>query len=214
MFSSLETWLLSAIHTMPLELFVGIASFIEEVIAPVPSASVLLATGAFAAMQERPLIGLIPLALVAAFGKMVGAMVVYEVANTFGMLVVNKFGRFFEITPERLAAFGARINNAKSAFWFLAVVRALPIVPSSIVSVSCGVLKVRRKLYIASTFVGTIVRDSVFIYIGYQGIQLWQTFAERLTYFESSLQWLLIGLLLIILVWLYVRHVKRGTGNE
>jgi membrane protein DedA with SNARE-associated domain len=214
MFSALEAWLLSTIHTLPLELFVFIASFIEEVLAPVPSASVLLATGAFAAVQERPWIGLIPLALVAALGKMIGAIGVYAVSDKLGLMMVTKFGRFFEITPQRLNQFGERLNRSKYAFWLLTLFRALPIVPSSIISVSCGVLKVRWSLFIASTFVGTVVRDSIFIYIGYQGIQLWYTLADRFTHIESYVQWLLIGLLGVTLVWLYMRHVKRETVNE
>ena len=69
MFGHLEALMLSYINTLPLEAFVFIASFIEEVVAPVPSAAVLLLTGSFAAIQERPLLALIPLAIIAAVGK-------------------------------------------------------------------------------------------------------------------------------------------------
>ncbi len=208
MFSNLEAIMLSFIHTLPLEVFVFIASFIEEVIAPVPSAAVLLLTGSFAAIQERPLLALIPLAVIAAIGKTLGAILVYYFSEKIGGAVLTKFGGFFNVSREAVAEFGQKINGSTRDYLLLILFRALPIVPSSVVSIGCGLMKIPPRLFIITTFIGTIVRDSIFLYIGYEGTQLLSAIANHSTSIESLVQTLILATIVGTLGYFYYKRKK------
>ncbi len=210
MFSSLEAMLLKSVETVSLEYFVFVASFIEEVIAPVPSSSVLLATGSLAVVQGRELFGLIPLVLLAALGKTIGAIGVYYISRALGQVMITRYGRWFGVDEGKVVNFSERLKNTNQAFWSLLFLRALPIMPSALISVGGGVLKVHLGLFLATTLIGTIIRDSFFIYIGFVGTNAWQEWALYSTNIESYIQ---IGALLVIFfigIRLYRRRVVKN----
>ena len=53
----------------------------------------------------------------------------------------------------------------------LFIARALPIVPSSAVSVAAGVIKYEMRSYIIMTFLGSIIRNGFFLWVGYVGVE-------------------------------------------
>ena len=82
MFTYIETVLMSFVNILSLEVFVFVASIIEEVIAPIPSPTVMVVAGSVAQLQERALFFLIPLAIIGALGKVIGALFVYVLPDT------------------------------------------------------------------------------------------------------------------------------------
>ncbi|MEK7101297.1 MAG: hypothetical protein AAB921_04355, partial [Patescibacteria group bacterium] len=110
MFTTLEAALLSFAQAMPLPLFALIASFVEEVIAPIPSGAVLLLIGSLAQLQSYSLVALLFLVLLAAAGKLIGALVIYVVADRAEDIVMARFSRFFGVTHEDIEKFGARFG--------------------------------------------------------------------------------------------------------
>jgi membrane protein DedA with SNARE-associated domain len=208
MFSNLETVLLSFINTLPLEIFVFVASFIEEVIAPVPSAAVLLVTGSFAAIQEKTLLDLIPLAIIAALGKTIGAIIVYYFSDKIGGMVITKFGNFFDVSHDSIKEFGSKITGGPRDYLFLIAFRALPILPSSVVSIGCGLMKIPLRLFIITTFIGTIVRDSIFLYIGYQGTEILSAIATHSATIESQIQMGVLVAVVLVLAYFYFKRKR------
>lgn len=208
MFTEIEATLISYIEVLPLELFVFIASFIEEVIAPVPSSAVLLMTGSFAAIQERLLLGLVPLVLIAALGKTIGAILVYYLSDKIGGAIVTRYGKFFGVTHEAITNFGRNITGSPKDYLLLITFRALPVVPSAVVSIGCGLLKIKPKLFVVTTLIGTIVRDSIFIYIGYRGTQVLSAFATHSTNIESIVQTIFLTALVATLAYFYFKRNK------
>lgn len=208
MISTLEAALLSLVHTLPLELFVFVASFIEEVFAPIPSLAVLLITGSFAEVQGRTFLALIPLAIIASLGKTIGAVIVYFFADKIGERVVTKFGRYFGITHEAIKSFGNKITGSPRDYVLLSFFRALPILPSAVVSIGGGLLKIPLRVFVVSTFLGSIVRDSVFLYVGYTGTQLWSTLATNSASIESIVQGIIFIIVFSSLTYLYFKRKR------
>lgn len=211
MFQNLESILLSLIHTLPLEAFVFIASFVEEVFAPIPSMAVLLLTGTFASIQDRLVIDLIPLAIIAAAGKTIGAVFVYYIAKRIGEVIITKFGNFFDISKSSLESFSNKITGTPRDYLILILFRALPIVPSSVVSVGCGLINIKPRLYIVSTLIGTILRDSFFLYVGFKGTQILSTLANQSGNIESLMQKILIVFFIFALLYLYLKHKRNAV---
>ncbi len=212
MFTQLEAALVTFVEQVPLEVFTFVASFIEEVVAPIPSAGVLIVTGSFAALQDRSVIDLIPLVFIAALGKSLGAIIVYFFSDKLSRLFFSRFGSWLKVSDEEIAEFGAKITGTTRDYLILTACRALPIVPSSAVSVGCGVLKIPFRLFMITTIIGTIVRDSVFIYAGYTGTDFLRRLTEQSVNIESYIQIGFVSLVALLFAYLYLR--RRNQNNH
>lgn len=205
MFSTLETLLLSYATTLSLPTFVFIASIIEEIVAPIPSPTVMLLAGSFARVQEQTLLMLIPLALIGALGKTLGGLVVYLISDRAEDVVMRRFGHFFNVSHEDVEHFGKRLGKGKRDYAFLTMLRALPFIPSVILSVGSGILKIPLPLFIFSTFFGTIIRDGFYLYAGYVGTVVLSKFIAESTHIETYIE--IIGA--VVILYFLVRHIYR-----
>lgn len=170
MFDHLEELLLSFATAMPLPVFAAVSSAIEEIIAPIPSGPVMLVMGSLAQIQGYSLWMLFGLSIAATAGKLVGALVVYFVADKAEDLLAGRFAKFFGVTHAQIESFGARFGNGWKDYILLTLLRTLPFVPSVVVSFGAGALKIPLRLFIVATVIGSILRDSFFLYLGYAGI--------------------------------------------
>ncbi len=212
MFATLEAMLMNLSSTMPLEWFVFIASIVEEIIAPIPSPTVMVLSGSFASVQQYGVHGLLLLACIGAIGKTVGALVVYWVSYYAEGLVLNKFGKFFGVSQEAIEHFGTKIGTGYRGYASLTLFRALPIVPSVIVSVGSGVLKIPLRIFIVSAFFGTIVRDGFYLYAGYAGTQALGLMVDGTVRIENLVQY--IAGFVIVLGIGYVIYRKRSVWTQ
>lgn len=218
MFTYLETLLISFGKILPLEVFVFLASIIEEIIAPIPSPTVMMLSGSLAQFQGRTLYLLIPLALIGAFGKTLGALVVYFLADRFEDVLMRRFGHFFNVSHDDVEAFGKRLGKGSRDYVLLTIFRALPFVPSVLVSVGCGVLKVPLPIFITSTFLGTIFRDGFYLYAGFVGTKILEEFIATSAHVEEYIT--IYGVLVVVAVltrFYFIRRKsrsKKSTGGE
>jgi membrane protein DedA with SNARE-associated domain len=211
MLQSLETALLSLVHTLPLEVFVFVASFLEEVIAPIPSPAVLLTAGSIAAIQERTLLGLIPIILIATLGKTIGALLIYYFSDKIGQVIFTKYGHFFNTSHESITKLGSKITDSPRDYLLLTLFRALPIFPSSVLSIGCGLLKLPLPLFIITTFFGTVIRDGFFLYVGFKGTVILNNLALGTSDIESFIQMAILIVVVIIAAYFYFQ--KKSSSK-
>jgi len=210
MFIYLEQILISFSEHVPLGIFTFIASFIEEVIPPIPSPSILIVAGSIASIQGYFWTGLFLIVFLGALGKTFGASVIYFVIGKVEDLFSSKINKFLGITPKQIESFGARLGKGWRDYIILIIFRALPIVPSSIISVGGSMLRIRFKLFVITTFIGSLIRDSLYIYIGFIGTKAAFSFIENTTSIESVIQIIAIIILVLFLGYLYY---KRGKAK-
>lgn len=207
MFHTLENILMSYANTLPLEVFAFIGSMVEEIAAPIPSPTVMLLVGSAAEVQGSGVWGLLPLALIGAAGKTVGAIVVYMVADKAEDFFTNTCGRFFKISKDDIEGLGKKLGNGARDYILLTFLRALPIMPSVILSAGSGLLKLPLRLFVVSTFFGTIVRDFFYLYVGYLGSSALISLVDQSEHAEKYVE---IGIVAIAVfavgLWLYRRH--------
>lgn len=214
MLHAIETSLLSLVHTLPLEWFVFIASIVEEIIAPIPSPTVMVLAGSAASLQSYGYMGLLLLICIGAVGKTIGALTVYSVAYHGEDFMVRHFGKFFQVTPSDIERLSLKIGTGLRAYFMLTLFRALPIVPSVLVSVGGGVLKIPLRIFVVSAFVGTLVRDGLYLYAGYAGTEALSVFIAQSTHVESFVQYGVLGLMVLgCLYFLYKKRFFRTTKN-
>lgn len=211
MFSHLEAVLLSLVHSLPLELFMFIGSFVEEVIAPIPSPSVVLLAGSLASLKGWTIPGLLILSFVGALGKTTGASIIYLITDKAEDFIMEKLGRYFDVTHEDVERFGKRLGHGWRDYLLLTTFRTLPFIPSSVVSVGCGLLKVPFRLFVFATFFGTIMRDGIYLYMGYIGAHIFTSFLNRSASVETMLEFVAIFVFAGIIGYFYFRKRVRGS---
>lgn len=200
---------MSFVNILSLEVFVFVASIIEEVIAPIPSPTVMVVAGSVAQLQERALFFLIPLAIIGALGKVIGAIFVYFISDKAEDFVLRRFGNFFNVSHDDVEAFGKRLGNGKRDYVLLTVLRALPFIPSVLLSVGSGVLKIPLPLFIFSTFFGTIIRDGFYLYAGFVGTEMLSAFVTQTSHMETYVEVFAAVVVISILVRMYFLKKKN-----
>ncbi|MFZ2522998.1 MAG: VTT domain-containing protein [Minisyncoccia bacterium] len=211
MFEQLEQILISLSNYVPLEIFAPVASVVEEIIAPIPSPAVMIVTGSLAALQEKTIYYLVFLALLGSLGKLLGSLFVYFVSDKVEDYFSGILEKFFGVTHEDIESFGKKLNGGYRDYLVMFLMRALPIIPSSVVSIGGGILKIPLKLFIVSTFLGSIVRDFIYIYFGYSGISILGGFLKKSESLESWIQLAVLAFVFGLFTWLYLRRRKQAA---
>lgn len=209
MFLYLEQIVLSWVTLMPLPIFAPVASLIEEAIPPIPSPAITIVVGSVAQIQGYTIMGIIVLIFLAAIGKTIGASFVYFVSDKVENFIMNgRVAKFVGVTHEEIENFGERLGKGWRDYFLLIFLRALPIVPSIIVSIGSGLLKINFKLFAVTTFVGSLIRGAIYVYIGYVGAEIFSSFVKKTASIESLVQVVVVLIFVLALGYLYYKRGK------
>lgn len=155
---------------VPVELFAFFGSFIEELIAPIPSPVVMTLAGTMVASNGSPFWYLFVVAVIAAVGKTIGAIILYFLADKTEDVVLSRVGRYIGVTHKQVDSIGSRFKGTPRDYLTLLIIRSTPIIPSAPISLICGLIALPKKLFIICSFFGTIIRDFIYLYIGFTGL--------------------------------------------
>ncbi len=211
LFHSIEEALKNSAAYLPLELFSFLGGFIEEVIAPIPSPIIMATAGSAAFAQHKGLITLVWLSLLGSAGKTLGSWIIYFIADKLEDLFVGKFGRFFGVSHREIEALGKHFKGGWKDFMILFSLRALPVMPSAPVSVVGGLIKIPLPTYLGATFAGNVVRNLVYIYLGYAGVSTYQSVLHGMDNLESVVQIIIFVVLAALVGWVYAQRKKKSV---
>lgn len=214
MVDQLTAMLVRLSGAMSVEAFTFVGSFVEEVIAPIPSPIVMTVAGSLAHAQGHPFVYLFMLSLIGATGKTIGALLVYGVSFKLGVLFVDRFGKYFGVRQADIDRLRLKLNGGWKDLWIVTFFRALPIMSSAVVSIGCGVLRIGFWTYLVATIVGTIVRDFFYLYVGYSGIAAYHALVDGFDTAESMIQIAIGVFVLLFLAWLYWRRHRAGRTEK
>lgn len=156
---------------VPLPVFIFLGSFLEEIIAPLPSAVVTTVVGSQLSSSAYPLLYLIVLAAIAGAAKTLAAVIYYIFADKVEDLVISRWGNVIGIHPGDLEKLGTQFSEHIQDELLIFALRAFPLAPTGVVSLACGVLKIPFRSYVIVTWLGYTVRNCIQLYLAYVGFE-------------------------------------------
>ncbi len=206
----LELWLRHLSEVVSLPWFVLIGSFVEEVISPIPSLLVMGTAGTIAFAQGMGISYLLFLSLSGNIGKTAGAYIYYVIGDKLEDMVVPRYGKYFGVTHREIERIGKKFTGGWQDALILFLLRVLPFLPTTPVSISCGILKMRLSEYITITFVANFIKDFVYLLVGYAGLsmlhRLWRDINHIAFFFH-----VMITLGSIVFLFLLWNHRRKGV---
>ena len=192
---------------LPLELFVLLGSFVEEIISPIPSFVVMIPAGAAAQVQSLGWWYLLPLGLLGGIGRLCASLILYVVADKAEDWLFSQGRRFFGVTHGQLEAYGQKLQAQRGGFVALFMLNALPILPTSLLSLTCGFIRVPLRMFALTTFLGSAVNGIFYMSLGYAGFHA----VSDLKGLDLVLQILAVLVVAAVAGWLiYYRKKKKG----
>lgn len=154
------------ISQIPLELIVFFGSIIEEIFPPLPSPLLLIITKITIYNQKFSVLYILLLTSIATFGKTIGSFFLYFLADKTEDLIISRFGKWFKISHKNVENIGRRFSGSWKDIIVLIFLRAVPIIPTTPVSLVCGIIKLNIRIYLVSTFIGSFIRIFLILYLG------------------------------------------------
>lgn len=208
MTEQLIQWIENLSKLIPLPYFVFIGSFLEEIIAPIPSPLVMSSAGTIIHAQQQTLVYILWIAIIGSVGKTIASVIWYFFSDKVEDFLVNKFGKKLKISHQDTEGIGRHFNNTKRDDIILFFLRAIPLFPNAPISILCGVIKLNLKTYISATFLGTVVKNLLYIYAGILSLTYLEQFNKSYQAIET-LGYVLFGL--VSLYFIYTHQKKKNT---
>lgn len=193
---------------VPLEIFSFFGSIIEEIFAPIPSPMVMTLAGSLASAQNKGFLFLFYLSVFASIGKTIMSYVYYVIGDKAEDILLSKFGKFIGITHKEVESLGKYFNGSIRDDLIILFFRVLPIIPTAIVSVVCGTIKINKFTYIRATFIGFIFRSLIFLYIGFAGISTYKELSHGSSFVDVIKYLAIITFLISPFVYIYFKKYK------
>lgn len=199
-------------------LSVIVGGLIEQVIVPIPSPLIpmaagflLVAKGAFSLSVLWQIF--LKAALPFAIGSTIGSTMVYLVAWYGGKWLIDKFHRWFGFDWNDIKGFEEKYFNGKSTDELLIFIfRAIPMIPSALVSAVCGAIRIKPISYYPFTFLGLFARGMLLGFVGWSSGDALFKISGGLDKGEMVLSVLFLILILAFFVFMYKKREKWLNG--
>ena len=130
---------------------------------------------------------------------------IYIISDKAEDFIVGKLGKILGVTHNEIERLGKQFDGTGRDYIFLFLLRFVPIVPTSPISIICGIIKIDLKKYLITSFSGYFLRNMIYLYLGYIG---YSSISQGFDSAESIIKLLLALLIGSVIVYLYFRRNK------
>lgn len=205
MLADLTAWILDAIRSHGvLGVIIGVA--LESIIVPIPSPVVIMAAGAVLVEQGASLSAALPtllfvITLPATIAAWLFSFFPYGVAYIGGKPLLEKTERFIGVGWDDIERVRAKVTRGRSDEISIAMLRALPVIPLSLISAVAGAVKMDWRRYSLATLAGLVPRILFLSVLGWKLGELYMGLALRFESMESVISaTLVLGLAGLVIV--------------
>lgn len=214
MIGEITAWILESMRAHGgTSVFVGV--IIESVIVPIPSPLIIMGAGAILippdlgwAAAARPI--LLQIVLPGSVASTLGAFIGYGVGYWGGKPLIDRYSGFlgFSWSDIEIAERRMKEGNVNAAIFFL---RALPVVPLSLVSAAIGVTRWPVVPFTLWTFLGSVPRCLFLGYLGWLMQDTYHALATRINLVETLVSGGIVAGACLMVLWLR-RRVRGSWG--
>ncbi|MEK9201703.1 MAG: VTT domain-containing protein, partial [Patescibacteria group bacterium] len=181
------------------------ATIIEEVIAPIPSALVVLTAGFLLPIHGSWSVeffsSLFSIVIIpSALGVAIGSLAVYGLAYVSGKPAIEKWGKWLGVSWQDIEKAQEKLKNTRKDEITILILRAIPIIPSVVISAFCGVTRMALWSYLTVSFIGAAIRAFILGLIGSKVGELYFVYAGYFEHFEKTV---LAGIALLVVVFIF-----------
>ncbi len=168
---------------------VFVASVLEEVVAPIPSALIMTMSGfifvtggvSFSSISTLIFVVAIP----ASLGVTIGSYFIYFIARYGGKFTIEKWGKYVGLYFSDIEKLQNKLSGTKKDEILIGSARILPIVPSVAISAFCGIMEMNLVKYFFITLIGTFFRGLILGAIGWQVGNVYEMYADLINSIEK-----------------------------
>ncbi len=184
---------------------------LESASLPIPSEIVLPFAGY---LVYSGAMGFVPALVVSILALMVGALVDYYLGLKLGRPFLDRLIRWFRGDPKFAKTAEDWINSKGE--WSVFIARFIPGL-RSIISVPAGILEMKFRSFVLTTFLGSVGWSALLIYLGYSAGPLWKTALGSLSLILNQvLIFAVTGVSIFYIVYYFSSsgEVGSGAGNS
>ena len=210
----IERWLRTFSNAVPIEVFASLGSLIEEIVAPIPSPLVMFLAGTIIEAQSKGFFVLLYVSLISAFFKTLAQWGFYYLADKTEDIATSRLGKFIGISNNMIEKIGGNFKGGFRDEIIVILGRALPILPSAVISVGAGFIQLNLTVFLRGSVIGNYIRSVFFGAIGFYGIASYESFNSGFSTVEDFLRigFLIIAALIALFVLYKRRQNKKITG--
>jgi len=172
---------------------------------PIPDETLLTLTGYLIYKGNLSL----PLAFATALaGSATGITISFELGRLFGHSLLLRYGKYFHLTPDRLARAHAWFERV--GHWALTIGYFIPGV-RHLTAYAAGISEVRPLQFALFAYSGAILWVSTFLSLGYFLGDRWEAVERNV---HQYLIWASVAVGVGLIAWLLWRKFRRGRGNQ
>ncbi|GAB3071323.1 DedA family protein [Salinicoccus sesuvii] len=202
----MENWLTYIMNNFG---YIGITFLmaLENIFPPIPSEVVLTFGGFMTTQSSLSIVGVI---LSSTTGSVGGAIALYY----FGMYqgqkriekIVDKWGHILRLNKEDID----KSNNwfSKYESWAVFLCRFVPLM-RSIISIPAGMAHMNILLFLVLTTIGTLIWNTVLVYLGASVGGSWQTIVGYMDIYSRVMYGILLLVIIVLIVVLIRKKKKR-----
>lgn len=197
---------------------VFLATIIEEVVAPIPSAMVPLAAGFFllppdASFALAGFKALFVVAVPVTMGISLASAAIYALAYYGGKPLIIRSRHLTGLSWRDVEKIEQKVSKGRRDEITLFVLRIIPIIPGLAVSAFCGVVRYPFSRFLAITIAGSGVRAFALALLGWQAGEFYLKYLDLISEFEEQI-FVVVAILIVALGLAYYFWArKRGARN-
>lgn len=192
---------------------VFLASFLEEIIAPIPSTLVVM--GSSFIILKNNIVSVYSVlklfaqvVLPASLGMTLGSILIYFIAYYAGIPFIKRWGKYLGLSHEDIQNTNHHFKKQNRDNLILFILRAVPVVPSIAISAFCGFIRFNFKNYLLYSFLGSLVRTTILGFIGWQFGRFYLSISQEISFIEELLLGIMIAGLIVYIIF------KRRKNNQ
>lgn len=204
----LQKFITKVSESLPVEIFVFLGSIIEDILTPIPSPLILSTAGSLLQVQNANIFQIVFVIFLATVAKTLMAYLFYRLGDIAEDIIIPRFGKYIGLSHKQIESMGKMFNGGARDEFILFVLRALPVTPTSLVSILAGIIKIPMKTFIRATFFGFFIRNAFYIAVGYYGTETVAFLLPYISSIESLMKAGIVGVVLLFIAYMVYQKYK------